>query len=117
MIGKALAVCRADRSDAPFLIRPAESDAAIVTEVELRDVTVQMLLGAMLIDAVHSTLEDGEVAFRRVRVNVRPDFAARHAASAHVFLLAAIDRLVAVGQNAPAVIEPALFRRYACDSR
>jgi hypothetical protein len=47
----------------------AEGGAVVVTELKLRDVAVQMLLGAMLIDALHAALENRKAAFDSVRVN------------------------------------------------
>jgi len=44
-------------------------DTVVVAELELGDVAVQVLLAAVLIDALHAALEDGEVAFDRVRVD------------------------------------------------
>src|SRR5690606_31101534 len=38
-------------------------------EVELREIPLQMGLGAVLVDALHATLEHGEVAFNRVGVD------------------------------------------------
>ncbi len=40
----------------------------VIPEVKLSKVTVQVLLGAVLVDALHAALEDAEVAFNRVRV-------------------------------------------------
>jgi hypothetical protein len=41
--------------------------AFTIAEVKLHDVAVQVMLGAMLIDARHAALEDREKAFHRVR--------------------------------------------------
>lgn len=38
----------------------------VVTELERRDVAVLVALGAVLVDALHAALEDGEVARDRV---------------------------------------------------
>ena len=48
----------------------AVRDAVGITEIELRCLTVQMLLAAMLVDALHATLEDTVEAFDRVSVNL-----------------------------------------------
>ncbi len=40
--------------------------AIVVTEIEFRQIAVQVLLGTMLIDAAHSALENREVAFDRI---------------------------------------------------
>lgn len=45
--------------------------AVVVSEVELRDIAVKVIVGAVLIDALHSALEDREEPFNRVRMNVR----------------------------------------------
>ena len=52
-------------------IDPSKADAVGITEIELRHVAVKVLLGAVLIDALHAALEDREEAFNRVRVDVR----------------------------------------------
>ena len=43
--------------------------AIVVTELELYRVAVQMLLTAVLIDVLHTALEDAEVSLDSVRVN------------------------------------------------
>ena len=47
----------------------AERLAGIVSEIELGEVAVQMLLGAVLIDANHPALEDAKDAFDGVGVD------------------------------------------------
>lgn len=42
----------------------------VVTKVELSNISVQMLLPAMLINAFHATLEDAENALQRVHMHV-----------------------------------------------
>ena len=58
-----------------FPIVDAERDAVIEPEIEFRQIPVKVLLGAVLIDAAHTPLEDAEIAFGRVGVDV----------AAHVF--------------------------------
>ena len=41
----------------------------IIPEIELGQVAVQVLLRAMLIDALHAALEDAEVALDRIGMN------------------------------------------------
>ena len=57
----------------PVLIVNAKRDAVGIAEIEFGQVAVQVLLAAVLIDALHAALEDREVTFDRVR----GDFAAR----------------------------------------
>src|SRR4051812_8954583 len=44
------------------------TDARVVPEIKLGKVAVQMHLAAMLVNALHATLEDAEIALNRVRV-------------------------------------------------
>ena len=53
------------------LVVHAELGAVAVAEIELRQIAVQMLFAAMLIDALHAALEDREEAFDRVRMRSR----------------------------------------------
>jgi hypothetical protein len=46
-------------------------NAIAVAKLELRKIAVQVLLAAMLINALHAALEDAEIAFHRVAVIVR----------------------------------------------
>ena len=52
-----------------LLVIPVQRRAVVVAEVKFREVAVQMLFGAMLIDALHAALEDAEIAFNRVGVD------------------------------------------------
>lgn len=65
-IGKALVASHAKQIFGAFCIRDFQSGAAIVTEIELGKVAVQMSLAAMLIDANHAALEDREHVLNRV---------------------------------------------------
>ena len=54
-----------------ILVSPAERrGAVVVAEIELREVAVQVLLSAVLTDATYAALEDQELAFNRVRVDL-----------------------------------------------
>src|SRR6266404_9195878 len=55
----------------------SERCAIVVTEVELREIAVQMLTVAMLVRASHAALEDTEEAFNRVRVSIAAHVLAR----------------------------------------
>jgi hypothetical protein len=48
----------------------AERDAVIVAPIVFRQVAVQMLLFTVLIDALHAALENTEVAFNSIGVNL-----------------------------------------------
>ena len=62
-----------DRGKGAVDVAVAERHAVIVAVVELGKIPMQMLLFAMLIHAAHSALEDREVAFCRIGVNVIAD--------------------------------------------
>ena len=47
----------------------AERCPVRVAEVKLGEVAMQVLLGAMLIHALHAALEDGEITLDRVRMH------------------------------------------------
>jgi hypothetical protein len=68
-VGQALAL-DASRSDlsAHQIIVP-KFDAVAVAEIEFRQIAVQVLFLAVLVDALHSALEDRIVAFDRVGVD------------------------------------------------
>jgi hypothetical protein len=68
----------------PLLVVNAKRNARVVPEIELRQIPVQMLFGAMLVDAMHAALKDAEHAFDGVRVGI----------AAHVFVGTVVDRLV-----------------------
>ena len=57
-----------DRYGSPFVVYPI-GNPIVVPELEFGRVAVQVLLGAMLVDALHAPLEDREVALNRVRVD------------------------------------------------
>ena len=75
----------------------AEPNAIAIAEIELRQIAVQMLLAAMLVDALHAALEDRVVAFDGVGADDD-----RSASSyADVFLVAVLDGLVARETRSP----------------
>src|SRR5207248_11749774 len=51
------------------LFRSSEPDTIGIAEIELRQVAVQVLLGAMLINALHAALEDRIEAFDGIGMN------------------------------------------------
>ena len=70
MIGEALALTTSYcRNGAVFVIVPKRG-TVIIAEVKFREITVQMLLATMLVDAAHPAFEDREAAFDRNGVNV-----------------------------------------------
>lgn len=68
-IGKALAADLGQGSIATLNVAKVECDTVIVAEVKFRQIAVKVLLGAMLIDALHAAFEDAEIAFNRVGMN------------------------------------------------
>jgi hypothetical protein len=64
MIGGALAVAAPDRGNRAIIVIEAASYALIVAKIKFGKVAMQVLLAAMLIDALHAALEDREKAFR-----------------------------------------------------
>ena len=45
-----------------------KGNTVIISEIEFRQITVQMLLAAMLVNALHASLEDAVEAFEIVRM-------------------------------------------------
>ena len=66
-IGQALADAAQHGPHCPLLIFAAQRRTVGVAEIELRQIPLQMLLRAVLVDALHAALEDREEAFNRVR--------------------------------------------------
>ena len=60
-----------------FAIFDAERGAVVVAEIVFRKITMQMLLAAMLIHTTHAALEDAEIAFDRIGMDI----------AAHVFAM------------------------------
>src|SRR5712671_4761230 len=83
-IGESLPDDALQRPLSALYIVNAKSNAIAVAEIELGQISVQMLLFAMLIDALHATLEDRIIAFNGVGVG----------ATANVFFLAVVDSFV-----------------------
>src|ERR1700685_519533 len=84
------AICQALSDDALERVRgtlrifDAKPRTIVVAEIKLRDVAMQVLFAAMLVDALHAALEDAVVAFERVHVHIAVD----------VFALVVVDLLM-----------------------
>ena len=70
LIGQPLANDAADGLDGPLKVLDAEGAAMIIPEIELREIAVKMVPSAMLIDSLHTTLEDREIALDGVGVDI-----------------------------------------------
>jgi hypothetical protein len=84
-IGKALPDDAFDRPFGALHVVYAKPHAVRISKIELRQIAVQVLLAAMLIDSLHATFEDRIIAFNGVGVNM----------AANVFLLAVIYAFMA----------------------
>lgn len=84
-IGESLADNAAQGAAGPLNIINAESDPLVVTEIELGEIPLQVLLADVVIHADDSALQNREIAFDRIGVRV----------AAHVFLRGMIDGLMA----------------------
>ena len=62
--------CLSERGECA-LHRRRQAHAVAIAEIEFAKIAVQMLLAAMLIDALHAALEDRKVAFDGVGVDGR----------------------------------------------
>lgn len=102
-IGKALAHNSLNGASGTLNVIYAKPHAIGITEIELCEITVQMLFFAMLVDAFHSAFEDRVVAFDGVGVDrfdmqsvslVDPSF------MANIFILAVSDGAVS-GNSSP----------------
>ena len=69
-VGEALADDARERPFRALAVVDSEGDAVVVPEIELGEVAVQVLLAAMLANALHAPLEDRVVALDRARVDV-----------------------------------------------
>ena len=67
MVGQALAFTAPDRLDRSLRIGDL---AGVVAEIKFRQITVQVLFSAVLIDALHSSFEDRKEALDRVGMHV-----------------------------------------------
>jgi len=74
---------------ATFYVIYAEPNAIAIAEIKLSEIAVQVLLAAMLIDALHAALED--------RIVVLDGIGADDALAliAHIFIIAVLDGIVA----------------------
>ena len=75
-ICEALADDATDRTFGALLIIDAEPNAVVIAEIELRQITVKVLLRTVLVDALHAALEDAEHAFDRIGVDRNAVFVA-----------------------------------------
>jgi hypothetical protein len=66
MVGEALARHALNGGDSAVNVAASESDAVIVPEIKFREITVQVLFLAVLVDALHAAFEDRREAFNRV---------------------------------------------------
>jgi hypothetical protein len=85
--------------DGPINVAASESDAVIIPEIELGQITMQVFFLAVLIDAIHAAFENRERALDGVRVNV----------AANVFLDRVLDRFVGGEVSIRAGIEAAFI--------
>ena len=69
-IHQALAFCAFHGSNGAVNVAAAERNAVIVAEVKFREITMKMLFLTVLVNALHSALENRERAFNRIGVNV-----------------------------------------------
>ena len=69
MVGEPLTYHTLQRFVGALGIFNSERRAVAVTEIELGEIAVQVLLAAPLIDALHPALEDAEIAFDGVGVD------------------------------------------------
>jgi hypothetical protein len=70
-VQEALTSRAADRIVGAHFVVPAECAAPVVAELKLGRVPMKVLLSAVLIDAFHASLEHAEIAFDRVRMDMR----------------------------------------------
>ena len=69
IIGQPLSGRAPDRIAGPLTVGDAERRAAVVAEIEFRQITVKVSLAAMLVNAEHAALEHGKHVLNRVGVN------------------------------------------------
>src|SRR4051812_43585719 len=77
LIGEAPAYDAPERFDAAVATVEAVDGTEAVTEIVLRQTPVKVLLRAMQIDTAHAPLEDAEIAFDGVGVDVVADVLTR----------------------------------------
>src|SRR5258708_2395877 len=85
-IGEALPLDALERNLGAHGIVDAEFCAVRISEIELGQVTVQMLFAAMLVSASHAATEDREHAFDRVRMHGAANILAAAMVDAFVLL-------------------------------
>lgn len=103
MIGEPLADDAGQDLIGAALVVHAQRNTMIVPEIELRKIAMQVLFGAMLISAAHAALEDREVAFDGVGVNL----------AANVLTFAVIDRVMLDNLIQQASVNAAFVGMYA----
>jgi hypothetical protein len=86
-IGQPLAFDANDRAVGASHVMIAGFDPVRVTEIELGEIAMKMLLAAMLIDADHPTLEDRVISLNGIGI----DLLAAHAVSVAVFAARMVD--------------------------
>jgi hypothetical protein len=67
---EALAFHTFDSGKCAINVAVAKARSVIVPEIKFREITMQMLLFAMLIDDLHAAFKDRKHAFNRVRMYV-----------------------------------------------
>src|SRR3954468_4438643 len=82
--GQPLANDAPDRTRSTLSVVDTKSNAVAVPEIKFAEITVQMVLGAMLIDALHAPLEDRKISFNGVSMSY----------PAHPFLFGMVDGFV-----------------------
>ena len=97
-IGEALPNRATQRPLCPVKIVHAKGNAVGVAEIKLTQISVQMLLSAMLVNALHAAFEDRIVAFHSVGGDV----------AANIFLGAVVDGIVAQ-EVRPELLVPSPF--------
>ncbi len=70
MVGEALARHALDRGLRPVNVAAPEPDPVIIAEVKFREITMQVLFLAVLIDTLHAAFENRECAFDGICVHV-----------------------------------------------
>ena len=58
MIGEALTLTAPDCRKRPVFIIETKRSAGVVAKIKFREIAMQVLLGAMLIDTTHTALKD-----------------------------------------------------------
>src|ERR1700730_11018269 len=69
-VGKSLTINTTQQLLSTFLVVHAKGHASIMPKIKLCQVAMQMTFATVLISSTHATLEDAEVTFDRVRVDI-----------------------------------------------